>query len=85
MLFPVYVLYTENSFPTYAINEGYKNPSDPIQQAIVIVESFSSILIIQSKIYNETNFNFEPVPLKDVELKGKRKKQKQVRLFLPKY
>lgn len=46
MLFPVYVLYTENSFPTYAINEGYKNPSDPIQQAIVKVESFSSILII---------------------------------------
>lgn len=35
-----------NSFPTYAINEGYKNPSDPIQQAIVKVESFSSILII---------------------------------------
>ena len=73
MLFPVYVLYTENSFPTYAINEGYKNPSDPIQQAIVKIESFSSILIIKSKIYNETNFNFEPVPLKDVELKGKGK------------
>lgn len=33
-------------FSNLCNNEGYKNPSDPIQQAIVKVESFSSILII---------------------------------------
>ena len=64
---------TENSL---AINEEYKNISDPVERAIVKFESHPNISLIKNKITNRNNFKFEPVSLSDIEL--------EIRLFNPK-
>ena len=45
----------------FMINEEYKNISNPIQQAIVKVESHPSSYLIKNKTANGNNFKLEPV------------------------
>ena len=60
----------------FVINEEYKNISDPVQHAIVKLESHPSISLIKNKVTNGNHFKFEPVSLSDIEL--------EIRLLNPK-